>query len=315
MTFSFDLTGKRVFVAGHRGMVGGALARRLEEEKCTILTADRDHLDLINQAAVDRWMADNKPDVVLVAAAKVGGIKANSTLPVDFLYNNLMIETNLIHAAHMNNVDRLLFLGSSCIYPRLAPQPMTEEALLTGPLEPTNEWYAIAKIAGIRLCQAYRQQYGRDYISVMPTNLYGPGDNFHPEHSHVPASLIRRFHEAKEQGYEKVEVWGSGTPLREFLYVDDLADACIFLLKRYSAAEHINIGSGEEVSIATFARAVKEAVGYHGELVFDTNKPDGAPRKLMDCSRLAALGWRYQTPLEQGLAQAYRWYLDNHLQK
>jgi GDP-L-fucose synthase len=181
---------------------------------------------------------------------------------------------------------------------------MTEEALLTGPLEPTNEWYAIAKIAGIRLCQAYRQQYGRDYISVMPTNLYGPGDNFHPEHSHVPASLIRRFHEAKEQGYEKVEVWGSGTPLREFLYVDDLADACIFLLKRYSAAEHINI-----------ARAVKEAVGYHGELVFDTNKPDGAPRKLMDCSRLAALGWRYQTPLEQGLAQAYRWYLDNHLQK
>lgn len=311
MSTVFDLTGKRIFVAGHRGMVGSAIARRLVSENCTILTADRAELDLINQQAVNDWMAHHTPDVVVVAAAKVGGINANSTMPVDFLYNNLMIETNLIHASHQCAVQKLLFLGSSCIYPRLSPQPIPEDALLTGPLEPTNEWYAVAKIAGIKLCQAYRQQYGRDFISAMPTNLYGPGDNFHPLHSHVPAGLIRRFHEAKHTGAAQVEVWGSGAPLREFLHVDDMADACVFLLKAYSATEHVNVGSGSEVTIAAFAQAVKEAVGYPGEIVFDRSKPDGAPRKLMNSERLRALGWTDKISLAQGLAHAYRWFLDN----
>lgn len=311
MSALFDLAGKRVFVAGHRGMVGSAIVRRLASEDCTVLTASRSDLDLTNQQAVHDWMAAQAPEVVIVAAAKVGGINANNTLPVDFLYDNLMIEANLIHAAHRCSVQKLLFLGSSCIYPRLAPQPIPEEALLTGPLEPTNEWYAVAKIAGIKLCQAYRRQYGRDFISAMPTNLYGPGDNFHPLHSHVPAALMRRFHEAKHTGAEQVEVWGTGTPLREFLHVDDMADACIFLLKSYSDDQHVNVGSGAELTIAAFAQAVKEAVGYQGRLVFDHGKPDGSPRKLMSSARLHGLGWRHKIALPDGLAQAYRWFLDN----
>ncbi|GAB3455505.1 GDP-L-fucose synthase [Insolitispirillum peregrinum] len=311
MSALFDLAGKRVFVAGHRGMVGSAIVRRLAGEDCTILTASRSDLDLTNQQAVHDWMAAQAPEVVIVAAAKVGGINANNTLPVDFLYGNLMIEANLIHAAHQCSVQKLLFLGSSCIYPRLAPQPIPEEALLTGPLEPTNEWYAVAKIAGIKLCQAYRRQYGRDFISAMPTNLYGPGDNFHPLHSHVPAALMRRFHEAKHTGAEQVEVWGTGTPLREFLHVDDMADACIFLLTSYSDDQHVNVGSGAELTIAAFAQAVKEAVGYQGKLVFDHSKPDGSPRKLMSSARLHGLGWRHKIALPDGLAQAYRWFLDN----
>jgi len=311
MSALFDLAGKRVFVAGHRGMVGSAIVRRLASEDCTVLTASRSELDLTNQQAVHDWMAAQAPEVVIVAAAKVGGINANNTLPVDFLYDNLMIEANLIHAAHRCSVQKLLFLGSSCIYPRLAPQPIPEEALLTGPLEPTNEWYAVAKIAGIKLCQAYRRQYGRDFISAMPTNLYGPGDNFHPLHSHVPAALMRRFHEAKHTGAEQVEVWGTGTPLREFLHVDDMADACIFLLKSYSDDQHVNVGSGAELTIAAFAQAVKDAVGYQGTLVFDHSKPDGSPRKLMSSARLHGLGWRHKIALPDGLAQAYRWFLDN----
>ncbi|SIS46609.1 GDP-L-fucose synthase [Insolitispirillum peregrinum] len=311
MSTVFDLSGKRVFVAGHRGMVGSAIVRRLASEGCTVLTASRSELDLTNQQAVHDWMAAQAPEVVIVAAAKVGGINANNTLPVDFLYDNLMIEANLIHAAHRCSVQKLLFLGSSCIYPRLAPQPIPEEALLTGPLEPTNEWYAVAKIAGIKLCQAYRRQYGRDFISAMPTNLYGPGDNFHPLHSHVPAALMRRFHEARHTGAEQVEVWGTGTPLREFLHVDDMADACVFLLKSYSDEQHVNVGSGAELTIAAFAQAVKEAVGYQGKLVFDHSKPDGSPRKLMSSARLHGLGWRHKIALPDGLAQAYRWFLDN----
>lgn len=311
MSTVFDLHGKRVFVAGHRGMVGSAIVRRLPREDCTVLTAGRDELDLTDQKAVNAWMDDNKPEVVIVAAAKVGGINANNILPVDFLYNNLMIEANLIHAAHQIDAQKLLFLGSSCIYPRLAPQPMPEEALLTGPLEPTNEWYAIAKIAGIKLCQAYRRQYGRDFISAMPTNLYGPGDNFHPENGHVPAALIRRFHEAKQTETPHVDVWGTGKPLRDFLHVDDMADACVFLVKNYSDEEHINVGSGEELTISKFAHAVKDVVGYQGDLVFDTSKPDGTPRKLMQLDRLHALGWLHQIALETGLAQTYNWFLEN----
>jgi GDP-L-fucose synthase len=311
MSAAFELTGKRIFVAGHRGMVGAALVRRLEQEDVTVLTAGRDTLDLINQQAVNAWMEEQKPDAVIVAAAKVGGINANSTLPASFLYDNLMIEANLIHAAHHNSVAKLLFLGSSCIYPRLAPQPIPEEALLTGPLEPTNEWYAVAKIAGIKLCQAYRRQYGCDFISAMPTNLYGPGDNYHPLHSHVPAALIRRFHEAKTNGIDEVSVWGTGTPLREFLYVDDMADACVFLLQTYSGEDHINVGSGEELTIAAFAQAVQQAVGYKGKLVFDSSKPDGTPRKLISSDRLHALGWQHKTSLDAGLRQAYQWFLEH----
>ncbi len=273
-----------------------------------VLTAPHDRLDLMNQAATMAWMEANRPQVVIIAAAKVGGINANNTLPAEFLYNNLMIETNLIHAAHRTGVEKLLFLASSCIYPRQAPQPIPEDALLTGPLEPTNEWYAIAKIAGIKLCQAYRRQYGDDFIAAIPTNLYGPGDNFHPEHSHVPAALMRRFHEAKLSGAPEIVVWGTGTPLREFMYVDDMADACVFLLKSYSEESPINIGSGEEISIADFARAVQATVGYEGALVFDRSKPDGMPRKLADSSRLKALGWHKVTPLADGLARTYAWF-------
>lgn len=312
MTVPYDLSGKSVFVAGHRGMVGAAIVRRLAQENCTVLTASRQELDLINQQAVTAWMEKNRPQVVVVAAAKVGGIHANSTLPADFLYDNLMIEANLIHAAHAVGVEKLLFLGSSCIYPRLAPQPIPEEALLTSPLEPTNEWYAIAKIAGVKLCQAYRKQHGCDFIAAMPTNLYGPGDNFHPLHSHVPAALIRRFHEAKQANVPEVSIWGTGSPLREFLFVDDLADGCVFVLKTYSDEPPINIGSGKELSIADFARTVQGVVGYQGALTFDTSKPDGTPRKLLSSDRLHALGWQHRTSLEDGLAASYQWFLEHH---
>ena len=305
----FDLDGKRVYVAGHGGMVGGAIVRRLATERCTVLTADRRKLDLTRQAETESWLAATKPDVVVVAAARVGGIAYNNSHPVEFLADNLAIELNLIRGAHAAGVRKLLFLGSSCIYPKHAAQPMTEEMLLTGPLEPTNEWYAVAKIAGIRLVQAMRRQFGADFISVMPTNLFGPGDSYHPEHSHVPAALIRRMHEAKLKGSPTVTVWGTGTPRREFLFVDDLADACVFLLKNYSGMGFLNVGTGTDVTIADFARLVADVVGYSGQLVFDTTRPDGAPRKLLDVSRMAALGWRARTDLRAGLEAAYRDYL------
>ena len=301
----YSLAGKRVWVAGHRGMVGSAIVRRLAREDCRILTAPRAALDLTSQAAVNAWMAENKPHAVFLAAAKVGGIAANNTLRAEFLYENLAIAANVIHAAHMCGVEKLMFLGSTCVYPRLAPQPLREDALLTGPLESTNEPYAIAKIAGIKLAEAYRQQYGADYISVMPTNLYGPGDNYHPEHSHVVAALIRRFHEAKVQGARSVVVWGTGTPRREFLSVDDLADAVLFLMKRYSAPELVNIGTGEDIAISEFARLVAKVVGYTGAIEYDTRRPDGTPRKLVDVTRLTGMGWRASTQLEDGLAAAY----------
>jgi GDP-L-fucose synthase len=307
----YSLKHKRVWVAGHRGMVGAAIARRLEAEDCTILAASRAELDLTRQEAVEAWMQRERPQVVFLAAAKVGGIHANDSLPASFLYDNLAIELNVIQAAHRSGVEKLLFLGSSCIYPREAPQPMSEGVLLSGPLEPTNQWYAIAKIGGVMLCQAYRRQYGSDFIAAMPTNLYGPGDNFHPDHSHVPAALLRRFHEAKEAKAPSVTVWGTGRPLREFLYVDDLADACVFLMKRYSAEQHINVGTGEEVSIAQFAEAIRSVVGFEGTIEYDTTRPDGAPRKLLDVGALTALGWSAQTSLSDGLARYYRWFLDH----
>jgi GDP-L-fucose synthase len=306
---SHDLTGKRIWVAGHRGMVGGAVVRRLASEDCEVVTAGREVMDLTRQAEVDDWMAETRPDVVVMAAARVGGILANDTHPVDFLQDNLLIETNIARAAHAADVERFLFLGSSCIYPKMAPQPMAEDSLLTGPLEPTNEWYAIAKIAGIKLMQAYRKQYGRDWISAMPTNLYGPGDNYDLESSHVLPALLRKFHEAKESGAERVDVWGSGTPLREFLHCDDLADALVFLLKEYSGAEHVNVGSGVEVSIRELAETIARVVGYEAELVFDATKPDGTPRKLMDSGRLHAMGWNRARPLEEGIRDAYAHFL------
>jgi GDP-L-fucose synthase len=305
----FELKGKTVFVAGHRGMVGSALARRLAQEDVQLLTAGRGELDLRDQAAVFEWFAANSPQVVFLAAAKVGGIVANNTLRAEFLYDNLAIAANVIHAAHVNRAEKLMFLGSSCIYPKLAPQPLREDAILTGPLEPTNEPYAIAKIAGIKMAEAYRNQYGCDFINVMPTNLYGPGDNYHPEYSHVVAALIRRFHEAKLSGAADVVVWGTGTPRREFLYVDDMADACVHLMKTYSAAGMVNIGTGEDITIAQFARLVAGAVGYTGTISFDTSRPDGTPQKLLDVSRLAQLGWQARIPLEEGIGRAYRAYL------
>ncbi len=305
----FDLTGRRVFVAGHRGMVGAALMRRLALEPCQALTADRRTLDLTRQTDTENWLHANRPDVVLVAAARVGGIAYNAACPVDFLADNLAIELNLIRSAFATGVKKLLFLGSSCIYPRLAPQPMREDMLLTGPLEPTNEWYAVAKIAGIKLVEAYRRQYGADFISLMPTNLYGPGDNYHPEHSHVPAALIRRFHEAKLLGAPSVVVWGTGRPRREFLAVDDLADACVFALKNYSDDRFLNVGTGQDLTIAEFAKLVAEVVGFTGDIVFDGTRPDGAPRKLLDVSRLTQLGWTASTGLRAGLAAAYRDFL------
>jgi GDP-L-fucose synthase len=305
----FELKGKTVFVAGHRGMVGAALVRRLAQENVELLTVGRSELDLRDQAAVFKWFAEKRPQAVFLAAAKVGGIVANNTLRAEFLYDNLAIAANVIHAAHVNRAEKLMFLGSSCIYPKLAAQPLREDSILTGPLEPTNEPYAIAKIAGIKMAEAYRSQYGCDFINVMPTNLYGPGDNYHPEYSHVVAALIRRFHEAKLSGASNVTVWGTGTPRREFLYVDDMADACVHLMKTYSAIEMVNIGTGEDITIAEFARVVAGAVGYSGAISYDTSRPDGTPQKLLDVSRLAKLGWRASTSLEDGIRLAYRAYL------
>jgi GDP-L-fucose synthase len=311
---SFDLKGKRVFVAGHRGMVGSALLRRLASEGVELLTVPRSEMDLRDQGAVFGWFAKNRPQAVFFAAAKVGGIVANNTLRAEFIYDNLIQATNVIHAAHTNGAEKLMFLGSSCIYPKLAPQPLREDSMLTGPLEITNEPYAIAKIAGIKMAQAYRSQYGSDFISVMPTNLYGPGDNYHPEYSHVVAALIRRFHEAKISEVSNVVVWGTGTPRREFLYVDDLADACIHLMKTYSSDELVNIGTGVDIAIAEFARVVAEVVGYAGTISYDRSKPDGTPQKLLDVSRLAKLGWRASTSLQDGIRLAYQAYLREHTQ-
>jgi GDP-L-fucose synthase len=306
---TFDLIGKRVYVAGHRGMVGSALVRRLASEHCKILTVDRSVVDLTSQAETEHWIAEAKPDAAIVAAARVGGIAYNNAFPVDFLSDNLAIALNVIRGSHRAGVQKLLFLGSSCIYPRSAPQPMTEDMLLTGPLEPTNQWYAVAKIAGIKLVEAYRQQYGADFISVMPTNLYGPGDNYHPEHSHVPAALIRRMHEAKMADAPTVTIWGTGRPRREFLAVDDLADACIFILKNYSGSKFLNVGTGKDISIAEFAQLVADVVGYRGKFIFDTSRPNGAPQKLLDISELTRLGWHAKISLREGIAAAYADFL------
>jgi GDP-L-fucose synthase len=304
----YTLSGKRVWVAGHNGMVGGAIVRRLARENCEVLTAGRGELDLTDQRAVLGWMHNHRPQAVFLAAARVGGIHANNTRPVDFLRDNLLIETAVFTGAESVGVEKLLFLGSSCIYPKHAEQPIREEALLTGPLEPTNEWYAIAKIAGIKLAQAHRQQFGCDYISAMPTNLYGPGDNYDLAESHVLPALIRKVHEAKASG-SAVSVWGSGNPLREFLYVDDCADACVHLMQNYSDALHINVGSGEEITILELTRLVMEVIGHHGEIVTDPSKPDGTPRKLLDSSRLNALGWSPSVGLREGVAKAYAAFL------
>jgi GDP-L-fucose synthase len=305
------LSGKRIWVAGHRGMVGSAVCRRLASESCTVLTSTRTEVDLTRQLEVERFVKDSRPDVIVLAAAKVGGILANDTFPADFLYENLLIETAVFGAAHGNDVERLLFLGSSCIYPKFAPQPIVEDALLTGPLEPTNEWYAVAKIAGIKMAQAFRKQHGRDYISAMPTNLYGPGDNFDLASSHVMPALIRKAHEAKVTGAASVTVWGTGTPRREFLHADDCADALVFLLKTYSGAPHVNVGSGEDISILELTQLVCRVVGFEGEIVHDLSKPDGTPRKLMSADKLRAMGWAPSIGLEQGLAETYRWFLEH----
>ncbi len=305
----YSLQGKRVWVAGHRGMVGSAIVRRLERENCEILTCRRSVVDLTRQDQVEEWMLSNKPQAIFVAAAKVGGILDNSTYPADYLYDNLSIEMNIINAAWRTNTEKLLFLGSSCIYPKFAPQPITEDALLTGPLEPTNEWYAVAKIAGIRLCQAYREQYNCDFISGMPTNLYGPGDNFDLLSSHVIPALIRKAHEAKIRNDNKLVIWGSGSPLREFLHVDDCADAIVHVMTNYSQKQHINIGSGTDLSILDLAQNITSVVGFKGEIVTDTSKPDGTPRKLMSATKLEALGWKPRINLTDGLRNVYQWYL------
>ena len=303
----------RVFVAGHRGLVGSAVVRRLEAEGFTgIETATREQLDLRDQAAVNYWFRANRPEYVFLVAGTVGGILANSTRPAEFIYDNLMIHATVVHAAHLFPVKRLLYLGSSCIYPRGCPQPMKEEHLLSGLLEPTNEPYAIAKIAGIKLCQAYRRQYGCDFISAMPTNLYGPHDNFDLASSHVLPALIRKFHDAKAEGRLLVPIWGTGEPRREFLHVDDLADACVFLMRRYDDAEHINVGTGEDLTIRELAETVRDIVHPGAELLFDPTKPDGTPKKLLDVSRLHALGWRHRIGLREGILSSYRWFLDNH---
>jgi GDP-L-fucose synthase len=307
----YDLSGRRVWVAGHRGMVGAAIVRRLRQEDCTVVTVSREALDLTRQADVERWMETARPQAVFVAAARVGGILANSSRPGEFIYENLAIETNIIHAARLTGVEKLVFLGSSCIYPRLAPQPLREEALLTGPLEPTNEWYAIAKIAGIKLCQAYRRQYGCDFVSAMPTNLYGPGDNYDPASSHVVAALQAKVHAARTRGERTVVIWGSGTPRREFLYVDDLADALVFIIKHYSDEMHLNVGTGVDMTIRELAECLARIAGWEGEWVYDPERPDGTPRKVLDVSRLAGMGWRASTPIEEGLRLAYRWYADH----
>lgn len=307
----YDLAGKRVWVAGHRGMVGAALVRRLAGIDCEILTAGRETVDLVRQEAVERWMAAQRPQAIVLAAAKVGGIVANDTAPAAFLYENLMIEANVIHAAWRSGVEKLLFLGSTCIYPRLAPQPLHEDSLLTGPLEPTNEWYAVAKIAGIKLCQAYRRQHGARFIAAMPTNLYGPHDNFHPEHSHVVGALMLRIHRARLAGAGEVTIWGTGAPRREFLHVDDCADACVHLLQGYDAADIVNIGVGSDVTILDFARILARVIGWDGRFVHDLSRPDGTPRKLVDTTRLHGLGWQARIGLEDGLRDAYRWFLEH----
>lgn len=311
---NFDLAGRRIWVAGHRGMVGAAVVRRLEREDCEVLTVDRDSLDLRDQVAVRHWLEDQRPHAIVLAAARVGGILANDLYPADFLLDNLLIETAIIGGAHAADVNRLLFLGSSCIYPKLAPQPIPETALLTGPLEPTNEWYAIAKIAGIKLAQAFRRQHGRDYISAMPTNLYGPGDNFDLQSSHVMPALIRKVHDAKING-DDVVIWGTGAPRREFLYVDDCADACVHLLKTYSDDSHINVGSGEDLTILELTRAVMKVLGYEGRIAHDRTKPDGTPRKLMDGSRLRSLGWTPAISLEEGIARSYQAFLNGQFRE
>lgn len=308
---NYSLKGKRVWVAGHKGMVGSALVRRLASEDCEILTITRDALDLRDQTAVRRWTKNVKPEAVFIAAATVGGILANSERPVDFLSDNLSIELNVIDAAFREDVEKLLFLGSSCIYPRLASQPITEEALLSGPLEPTNEWYAVAKIAGIKLCQAYRRQHGRDFISAMPTNLYGPHDNYDLHSAHVAAALQVKLHRAKIAGERSVTIWGSGSPRREFLFVDDLADALVFLMERYSGEDHLNVGTGADVTIRELAELIARVVGWKGEFAYDRSKPDGVPRKLLDVSKLRQLGWAASTSLNDGMTIAYRWYLEH----
>ena len=305
----FDLMGKRIYVAGHRGMVGSAIVRRLAAYRCDLITADREEADLERQEQTEAFLIATKPDVVVVAAAKVGGIHANDAYPAEFIGKNLAIALNTIHGSYKAGVKKLLFLGSSCIYPKLAHQPMNEKELLTGPLESTNEWYAIAKITGLRLCQAYRRQYGADFISLMPTNVYGPGDNYHPDNSHVLPALIRRVHESKHNRTPTVTVWGTGTPRREFLFVDDLADACVFALERYTGESHLNVGSGDEVTIADVAKLVAEVIGYKGKLVFDKSRPDGTPRKLLDSSKLIKMGWRARTALRKGLELTYSDFL------
>jgi len=305
-------TGSRIFVAGHRGLVGSAVVRRLQQAGCTnVLTATRDQLDLRDQAAVNYWFRANRPEDVYLVAGTVGGILANSTRPAEFIYDNMLIHATVVHAAHQFGVRKLLYLGSSCIYPRESSQPMSEEQLLTGALEPTNEAYAIAKIAGIKLCEAYRRQYGDDFISAMPTNLYGPNDNFDLASSHVLPALIRKFHEAKAAGQSEVVIWGTGSPRREFLHVDDLADACVFLMERYDGRQHINVGTGEDLSIRELAELIRDIVHPRAALRFDTTKPDGMPRKLLDVSRLHALGWRHRIPLREGTASTYEWFLRN----
>ncbi|WP_421357757.1 GDP-L-fucose synthase [Agrobacterium rosae] len=309
----YDLKGKRVWVAGHRGMVGSAIVRRLQQEGCDILTVGRDEVDLRNQAQVSAWMANNRPQAVFLAAAKVGGILANDTRPAEFLYENLMIEANIIESSYRAEVEKLLFLGSSCIYPKFADQPITEDALLTGALEPTNEWYAIAKIAGIKLTQAYRKQYGCDFISAMPTNLYGPGDNFDLTSSHVLPALMRKAHEAKTRGDKDMTIWGTGTPRREFLHADDCADALVFLMKNYSDESHVNVGSGEDISILDLTKLICEIVGFEGEIKHDLSKPDGTPRKLMSAEKLRAMGWEPEIGLAEGVKATYRIFEVDHL--
>ncbi len=307
-----------VYVAGHRGLVGGAIVRALERAGFqNIMTATRQEVDLARQAQVEEWFEANKPQYVFLAAAKVGGIRANDSYPADFIRDNLLIECNVIQAAYAAGVKKLLFLGSSCIYPKMAPQPISEDALLTGPLEPTNEWYAVAKIAGIKMCQAYRRQYGFNAISAMPTNLYGPGDNFDLKNSHVLPALIRKFHEAKESGAQRVTVWGTGKPRREFLHVDDLADACIHLMLHYDGEEIVNVGVGEDLTIRELAEMVSEVVGYKGEIVFDTSMPDGTPRKILNVQKIRGLGWQPKIPLRRGVEETYQWFLDNidHIRK
>jgi len=309
--FSYELSGKRVLVTGHKGMVGSALVRRLQTENCEVLTAGREEADLTRQDEVEALINHLKPDALIVAAAKVGGILANDSYPAAFLYENLMIAANLVHAAHKSDVNRLMFLGSSCIYPKFSPQPIVEDALLTGGLEPTNEAYAIAKIAGIKLTETYRRQYGRSYIAAMPTNLYGTGDNFDPETSHVLPALIRKAHEAKSAGASEFEIWGTGRPMREFLHADDCADALVFLLKTYDGQSHVNVGSGEDLTILELAQIISQVIGFTGEIKTSPDKPDGTPRKLMSADKLRAMGWTPSIPLKEGIESTYQWFLKN----